>query len=144
MNCITLTGSIYAEPEIRTSQNGKEYALMTLRVKRDRKESDGSYKSDFFDCLAGGNTVNFIKSYIKKDSSVGIVGKVEINSYTKSDGTKGKSTRIMIDKIEFVGFKSDSNEEKIEKKEEPKEDKVAKQVDEFANEIDISDEDLPF
>lgn len=109
MNKVILKGNLVRDPEIKANQNGDEFAYFTIGVKRDRKNANGEYESDFLKCIAFGNNANLIKTYFKKGSGILLEGKIRTGSYENSNRDKVYTTDISVDRIEFI--------DKVEKKE---------------------------
>ena len=71
INKVTLVGNVGRDPEIRTTQDGKEIATITLatseswkdRVSGERKERTEWHKIVVF----AEGLVNIIKNYVKKE-----------------------------------------------------------------------------
>ena len=119
MNKVVLKGNLVRDAEIKANSNGDEYAYFTIGVRRDRKNVNGEYESDFLKCIAFGNNANLIKTYFKKGSGILLEGKIKTGSYEKN-GEKVYTTDILVDRIEFI--------DKVEKK-DPYED-MGKKVEE--------------
>lgn len=101
MNKVILKGNLVREPEIKANQNGDEYAYFTIAVKRNNKNANGEYESDFLKCIAFGNNANVMKTYFKKGSGILIEGRLRTGSYEK-DGERVYTTDIPVDRIEFI------------------------------------------
>lgn len=136
-NIVILIGIVCRNIELRTLPSGKNTCNVTLAVKRNYKNSQGEYESDFVNCKAFGNTAELISKYCKKGDTIGIKGNILTGSYEK-DGKKIYTTDVMIQDISFLKQSKKEEEVKIEetKKEDP--------FEEFANEIQIQASDLPF
>ncbi len=52
LNNLCMQGNLGAAPELNTSPSGISSASFRIAVKRNYKESDGSYKTDWFSCVA--------------------------------------------------------------------------------------------
>ena len=74
--------------------------------------------------------------HFSKGSQIGIEGHIQTGSYDKEDGTKGYLTDVIVDGITFVGGK------KGDSRPAPEEEPDA--YEEFAKEIEIDDDSLPF
>lgn len=110
MNKCIFKGNLVKDVEIKANNRGEEYAYFTIATRRDYKNANGEYESDFLRCIAFGNNVETLKKYFKKGSGILVEGRVRTSSYTDSKGNKVYTTDFPIDKIEFV--------EKAEKKQE--------------------------
>ncbi len=108
MNNVTLIGRLIRDPEIRVNNNNA-VSKFVIAVNRDYKNQEGNYDADFINCVAFGNTAEFIEKYFKKGMRIGVVGKIQTGSYTNRDGQKVYTTEVVADKAEFVENKSDGN-----------------------------------
>lgn len=102
MNNYICVGRLVSDPELKQTENGKNYANITLAVTRSYKNIDGEYETDFLDCMVWGNVAENTVEYCKKGDLVGIKGRLETNIYETSTGEKRKATNIVAEKITFV------------------------------------------
>ena len=49
-NLVYLIGRLVSDPELKTTENNKEYTTITLAVQRNFKNQDGIYETDFIKC----------------------------------------------------------------------------------------------
>lgn len=111
MNRVNLVGRLARDPEVRYSQgqNPTAVARFTLAVDR-RFKRDGEANADFISCIAFGKTAEFIEKYFFKGMRLGGSGRIQTGSYTKQDGTKVYTTDVVLDEVEFVESKSQSQD----------------------------------
>lgn len=107
MNCIVLMGRLCKDAEVRYSQAGTAVGTYSIAVDR-RFKREGEPEADFFDCVAFGKAAEFAGKYFKKGMRICVSGRVEIDTYEAKDGTKRKSTRVMIDNQEFAQSKKEN------------------------------------
>ena len=109
MNKVSLVGRLTRDPEVRYSQgqNSTAVARFTLAVDR-RFKREGEANADFINCIAFGKTAEFIEKYFFKGMRLGGSGRIQTGSYTKQDGTKVYTTDVVLDEVEFVESKSQS------------------------------------
>lgn len=100
MNKVILQGRLTKDIEYREYGENK-IAKGNLAVSREKKETDGSYKSDFINITAFGNNASLLKDYTKKGDRLLIDGKLQTSSYEK-DGEKRISYEVIIDKFDFI------------------------------------------
>ena len=101
MNTINLTGRLTRDPELRYSQNGTAVTAFSLAVARQFNRDT----TDFIDCVAFGKTAEIIAHHLNKGSQIGVTGSLQIESYTKKDGTKAKAVKVKVDSFEFLSAK---------------------------------------
>lgn len=139
MNVCTFYGRISSDIEVRHTQGEKPMAVanFSLAVNRRGKERE----SDFFRFTAFGKTAEVIEKYFKKGSRISINSHAQMNNYTDKDGNKRSSLTFIVDAIDFVDTKAESQQNASQAGSEqpvPKE-----PTDDFVN-IPDSIEDLPF
>lgn len=108
MNKIFLSGNICKDIEIKY-YNDKKYIKNTIAVRRDYKNKDGNYDSDFFNFTIWGNQAEYLEKYSKKGDKIIISGKLLNNNYEKN-GEKIYSNDIQVENIELVNYKKDNND----------------------------------
>lgn len=106
LNQVVLVGRLTSDIALRKSENGKTYAYFSLAVPRSFKNIDGTYETDFIDCIAWELTAKNTSTYCKKGHIVGIKGRVQSNMYEK-DGVKKYKLEIIAEKVTFLTKKED-------------------------------------
>lgn len=109
MNKVILMGNLVADPELKTTQNGKSIGEFRVAVRRARKNPQGEYESDFLRCRCFGATAEFVSKFFTKGRRILVEGSIQTSSWDKEDGTKGFSTDIIVDSVEFVDKASDND-----------------------------------
>lgn len=109
MNIVSLVGRLTKDVELKQSQQGKSIAKTTIAVKRDFKNAEGKYDSDFMNLIAFGTTADFMNKYFAKGSMVAITGKIQTGSYTNKDGQKVYTTDIVVNAADFIESKKTEN-----------------------------------
>ena len=97
-------GRLTADPDIRYGSNGTAVARFTLATQR-RMRIEGEPDADFFNCIAFGKRAEFVEKYLRKGNKIEVLGTLQNNNYTKSDGTKVYGDQIIIEEIEFAESK---------------------------------------
>lgn len=104
MNRVTLIGRITKNPELRYTGNNLAFTHFTIAVNRQKKE-DETQNADFINCVAWNKTAELICTYLTKGALVGIEGRIQTGTYEKPDGTKGYTTDVLVQNIEFLESK---------------------------------------
>lgn len=110
LNHITIMGRLARDPEIRTTQSGKNCSTFTVAVARDF--SSGKEKeADFLDCVAWGKTGEFVAKYFRKGSLIVVSGRLQIRQWTDKDVGKRKSAEIVAESCYFGESKRESGQD---------------------------------
>lgn len=109
-NVVFLIGRLVSDPEIKKSENDKEYTIITLAVQRPYKNSKGLYESDFIRCKLWNGIATNVSEYCHKGDLIGVKGKIQIRSYEDNEETK-YITEIIVDKVSFLTSKKQEEAE---------------------------------
>lgn len=105
MNNVVLIGRLARDPELRYGAESQN-AIARFTIAVDRPMSKDR-EADFISCVAFGKTAEFIEKYFTKGKQIAIQGNIRTGSYTNKDGQKVYTTDVQVDRVEFVGSKSD-------------------------------------
>jgi len=95
-NHITIIGNVGQEPEVRVSTSGMAVVKFTVA---DTYGKDDKKKTTWHNVVVFGQLGENVSNTIHKGDSVILTGRMEVEEYTKKDGTKGKSTQVIVDDI---------------------------------------------
>lgn len=137
MNVITLTGNATKDFELKYTSNGKAVGNGTIAVRRDFKNQQGEYETDFINLVVLGKLSEVMANHIRKGDKFGVNGRLQIRKWEKDNGEKQYFTEVIVNGFDFPDKK---REEKTATK------YTADPGDPFARSgsIDILDSDLPF
>ena len=138
MNKVMLMGRLTRDPEIIYANSGTTIAKFSLAVDR-RYKREGDPTADFFNCTAFGKKAEFIEKYLKQGTKIVVEGRLQSGSYTKDDGTKVKTTDVIVEDTEFAESKRAGQENSDNAQSQPKVDS-----DEFMSIPDGIEDELPF
>ena len=108
MNTITLLGRLTKNPEARYTSTGKAVTLFTLAVNR-YTNSDGQREADFINCQAWGKTAEVVGNHVSKGDRLLVEGRLQIRHYIDKEGVKRYATEVVVNRVEFIEQKKDSN-----------------------------------
>jgi single-strand DNA-binding protein len=97
-NHITIHGKLGQEPELKYT--GSQMAVATFTV-ADTYGKDDKKKTTWHNVVVFGKLALNIASTFTKGDSVIISGRLEQEEYTKKDGSKGKSIRVIADEVGY-------------------------------------------
>ena len=114
INNVVLAGNVVADPEARATNSGKSVASFRLAVNNPINDKDVL----FIDVDSWEKQAEFVTSYVKKGSSVSVIGRLKQDSWEK-DGKKMTKTFVVADRVSFVGGKKKSESENAGEDEAP-------------------------
>lgn len=108
MNSITISGRIGRDAELRKTQGGTSVCSFALACNRQKKDD----KPDWFDITLWGDRAEKLAAHLKKGVPVVVVGRLELQTYAKNDGTQGSKLAVNCNDIAFSGSTGKSEEQK--------------------------------
>ena len=117
MNEVILIGRLAADPDLKTTMNGKIVTSFTLAVDSNKSIADFIY------CTAFDKTAESIAKYKTKGDQIAVAGSIRVDKYKNQNGADSWKTYIAVNRVKFVGSRT-SNE--------------------TAAEPEVTDDDLPF
>ena len=87
-----LTGTLYGEPQARTSKNGSQFA--TAKVKADGK--DGTVL--WIGIIAFNDLADRLLT-LEANNAVALSGKLEVNAYVAKDGSPAAGLSVVCDEL---------------------------------------------
>ena len=108
LNHITIMGRLTRDPEMRRTGNNIAVASFTVAVDRDFGQN-GQKETDFIDCVAWRQTGEFVSKYFSKGSMIVVSGRLQIRSWTDTEGNKRKTAEVVADNCYFGSSKKDSD-----------------------------------
>lgn len=142
LNKVTLIGNVGQDPEIKTTQDGRElanFSIATTESWKDKQTSERKDKTEWHNITAFGAVVGVIKNYVKKGSKLYIEGKLETSKYTDKQGVEKYTTKVI---LQGFGSKLLMLDSKNNTQEAPQAQPQMSQQDSDA--IDGLDDDIPF
>lgn len=105
LNQIILVGRLTRDISVNRSEKGVKVATISLAIPRSFKNSEGSYDTDFIDCIAFDTVAENTSEYCSKGDIVGVKGRVQSRVVEKDD-KKEYLSEIIAEKITFLSSKS--------------------------------------
>ena len=133
MNKIILCGNICKDIEIKY-YNDKKNIKNTIAIRRDFKNKEGNYDSDFFNFTIWGVQAEFLNNYAKKGDKILISGKILNNNYEK-DGQMIYSNDIQVETVEILSSKNQNGDAGVDTAKEI----FGENTVEFANDKNLLD-----
>ena len=128
-------GNITRNLELKYTTTNKAILETNIAIKRGFTD-----ETDFINIQVWGKQAENLAKYCGKGSKIAIDGELRIDSFDGRDGKKVYKTYILVGSVEFLDTKKKEN--KAEEKQE-----VVNEIDafrDFADEVEITENDLPF
>jgi len=104
INKVTLLGNIGQDPEIKSTQDGKELASFSLATSeswKDKTTGERKTKSEWHNIVIFNiNLVNLVKNYVQKGSKIYLEGKLQTRDWQDKEGNKKYKTEIVLNGFE--------------------------------------------
>ena len=103
MNRCSFFGRLVNDVEVRYSTNTqKAVASFSIAVKRDMKNKEGKYDSDFFNCIAFDKRAEVIGNFFSKGSKIAVWGQMRQDKWTDKEGNSRSTYRLYVEGFDFV------------------------------------------
>ena len=100
VNKVILVGNVGRDPEIRSTQNGKELANLSIATSeswKDRSTGERKEKTEWHRVVVfNEGLVNVIKSYVNKGSKLYIEGQLQTRKWQDQSGQDKYSTEVVL------------------------------------------------
>lgn len=100
LNNISIMGFVVAPPKATTTKTGDEASV--VRISQNVRDSE----SLFIDCLCFKSTASFCNTYLRKGDVVCVVGRLDSDTFTRKDGSQGRTYKIVANTIDRVREKA--------------------------------------
>ncbi|MBQ6547298.1 MAG: single-stranded DNA-binding protein [Bacilli bacterium] len=141
MNVVVLIGRIIKDIEVRYTEKDLAVSNFTIAVRKDYKNVNGEYESDFINCVSFGNISEYLNKYANKGDLVAVKGRIQTRNYEDKEGNKRYITEVFVDKTTLLSSRKNTQQETNEYK-----DASVKTETNALDSLDIKieDSDLPF
>lgn len=117
LNKVTLIGNLGRDPEIRTTNEGKEIASFTVAtsdVWKDRATGEKRERTEWHRIVVfNEGLVGVIKNYMQKGSKVFIEGSLQTRKWTDPQGAEKYTTEVVLQNYNATLILLDSRESGI-------------------------------
>lgn len=100
VNKVILVGNLGRDPEIRTTQDGREIANISVATSeswKDRSTGERREKTEWHRVVIfNDNLVNIVKNYLKKGSKVYLEGQLQTRKWQDQSGQEKYSTEVVL------------------------------------------------
>src|SRR5699024_5444891 len=160
LNRVVLVGRLTRDPDLRYTPNGVAVANFTIACNRPFRNQQGEQEADFINCVVWRKAAENLANYMKKGSMIGVDGRIQTRSYDNHEGRRVIVTGGLAEYIQFLdprvawqsgGQLNYSRNDQYQEQSRPSQ-PMGQSSQEPPNnpsqndgeQIDISDDDLPF
>lgn len=120
INVCTFIGRCVKPPEVREA-GGTTIANFSIACNEKYKNKSGEMveKCEFVNIVFFGKTAEIVGRYVEQGKEVYVSGKFTTEKYTDKQGVEKYATKIIGDKLQLLGGKSESQGAKPQAYEEP-------------------------
>jgi len=153
VNKVTLLGNVGKDPEIRSSASGVIVANLTLATSDRFQDQQGNWqdRTEWHTLVAFKRTAEIVRDYVKKGSKLYVEGKLQTRSWDdKESGAKKYRTEIIVNELVLLSSREEgsggysksagSGGSAASFDQRP----PATGGDDYAQQAEISDDDIPF
>lgn len=100
VNKVILVGNLGGDPEIRSTQDGREianFSIATSEQWKDKVTGERKSKTEWHRVVVfQAGLINIIKQYVKKGSKVYLEGALQTRKWTDNNGAERYSTEVVL------------------------------------------------
>jgi single-strand DNA-binding protein len=157
VNKVILLGNVGKDPEMRSTPGGTLVATFSLATSDRQKDAQGNWqdRTEWHNLVAFNRTAEIIRDYVKKGSKLFVEGRLQTSSWEDKE-TKAKryKTEIIVNDLSLLsgrdeasgggagGYSRASGSSSAAAGSDQRPAAVAS--DEYAQQAEISDDDIPF
>ena len=168
MNKAILIGRLTRDPELRYTSSNRAVCQFTVAIDRPfTNQASGQREADFINVVAWDRTGENVGKFMTKGRLIAVEGRIQTRNYDNNEGRKVYVTEVVASNVQFLESRNaTTNNNNIDSLPEPPQEKtpydfageasnenttptmnVEDEKDPFASfgeQIEISDNDLPF
>ena len=102
LNQCVFSGRLTDKPSGGSTNNGRSFARFSIAVRRNYKNSNGDYDTDFINCVAFSGAADYLMKYGDKGDKVNVSGELHNNNWTDQNGNDRRDQQLTARDIEIV------------------------------------------
>ena len=102
MNSVVLVGRLTKDVEVRYTEKELPVSNFMIAVKKDYKNADGEYESDFINCVSFGNISEYLNKYAIKGNLIAVSGRLQTRVYEDKEGNKRHIAEVFVHKTTIL------------------------------------------
>jgi single-strand DNA-binding protein len=150
VNKVILLGNVGKDPEMRSTGGGTLVANFTLATSDRQKDAQGNWqdRTEWHNLVAFTRLAEIVRDYVKKGSKLYVEGKIQTRSWDdKETGAKRYRTEIVVNDLSLLSGRDEGGSGGYSKSSSSSsiyDQRPASGGDDYAQQAEISDDDIPF
>ena len=109
LNRVTLIGRMVRDPELRTTNTGKNVVEFSIAVSKRIKPTDPNQPdADFFRITAWNQTADYVSNYGGKGRLTAVDGRLQSRKYVDKDGNNREIVEVVADNVNLLDRREDA------------------------------------
>ncbi|AUJ28745.1 MAG: single-stranded DNA-binding protein [Liquorilactobacillus hordei] len=108
INRAILVGRLTRDPDLRYTSSGAAVATFTIAVNRQFTNQQGEREADFINCVIWRKAAENFANFTHKGSLVGVEGRIQTRSYENQQGNRVYVTEVIVDSFSLLESRSQS------------------------------------
>jgi single-strand DNA-binding protein len=107
-NSVRLVGNLGMDPEVKSFDNNRKLAKLSLATNETYKNDKGERITDtqWHSLVVWGTQAKFAEDFLKKGDEIAVEGRLSSKSYVDKDGNKRFVTEIVVNEFVKLGSKN--------------------------------------
>ena len=102
MNKVILSGNLCKDNEKAITQSGVSVLRNTIAIKRDYKNANGEYETDFIQIVVWKQQADYLAQYASKGDLVELVGRWETRKFQDSQGQTREVNECIVENVKIL------------------------------------------
>lgn len=137
INRTVLTGRLTDDIDLRYTPSGSAVGNFRLAVNRRFTNQNGEREADFINCVIWRKSAENFANFTHKGTLVGIDGRIQTRTYDDKDGKKVYITEVVVEQFALLEPRQDNQVQQTQQNN-------MSPFDNPSDQVDITDDDLPF
>ncbi|KRN09498.1 single-stranded DNA-binding protein [Liquorilactobacillus mali] len=108
INRAILVGRLTRDPDLRYTSSGAAVATFTVAVNRQFTNQQGEREADFINCVIWRKAAENFANFTHKGSLIGVEGRIQTRSYENQQGNRVYVTEVIVDSFSLLESRSQS------------------------------------
>ncbi|MBL4952151.1 single-stranded DNA-binding protein [Neobacillus sp. YIM B02564] len=109
LNKVILIGRATKDADLKFTSNGTAVANFSIAVRRNYKNQQGEYDTDFFDITAFRGLGESLGNHLKKGRLVSVEARLQQSSYENSEGRTVRVIDLVADEVTYLDKPKEQN-----------------------------------